>query len=59
MFNRFSKVLIIAPHTDDAEFGYGGTISRLIDKSIDLYIATFFACEQSVPRKYPSYMLIM
>jgi N-acetylglucosamine malate deacetylase 1 len=59
MFSSFSKVLIIDPHKNDSEFGYGGTISRLIDKSIDLYIATFSACEQSVPRKYPSYMLIM
>jgi LmbE family N-acetylglucosaminyl deacetylase len=58
MFSSFSKVLIIAPHTDDAEFGCGGTIARLIDNNIDVYIASFSACEKSVPRKYPSDILI-
>ncbi len=58
MFQNFKKVLIIAPHTDDAEFGCGATISRMVEEGLHVHIATFSACEKSVPSQYPSNILI-
>ena len=58
MFERLKNVLVIAPHTDDAEFGCGGTISKMVDNGIDVYIATFSACEKSVPRQFPPDVLV-
>jgi N-acetylglucosamine malate deacetylase 1 len=58
MFSKFKKVLVIAPHTDDAEFGCGGSISKMIENGLEVFIATFSACEKSVPRQYPPDVLI-
>ena len=58
MFQNFNKILVIAPHTDDAEFGCGATISRMVEEGLEVYIATFSACEKSVPSEYPSNILI-
>jgi LmbE family N-acetylglucosaminyl deacetylase len=41
-------VLILAPHTDDGEFGCGGTISKLIGAGSRVIYAAFSAAEQSV-----------
>ena len=51
MFQNFKKILIVAPHTDDAEFGCGATISRMVEEGLEVYIATFSACEKSVPMR--------
>lgn len=58
MILKFKNVLVLAPHTDDAEFGCGGTISKLIEGGANVYVATFSACEKSVPREFPSDVLI-
>ena len=59
MFNtKKLKILILAPHTDDGEFGCGGTISRLIEQGHDVYYAAFSACEQSVLPQFPKDILI-
>lgn len=58
MFSKFKKILVIAPHTDDAEFGCGGSISKMIENGLEVFIATFSACEKSVPRQYPPDVLI-
>ncbi len=58
MVTKFKKALVLAPHTDDGEFGCGGTIAKLIENGIDVYMAAFSACEQSVLKKYPSDILI-
>ena len=47
------KVLVLAPHTDDGEFGCGGTIAKLIEQGADVYYAAFSACEQSVLPEFP------
>lgn len=52
------KILILAPHTDDGEFGCGGTIARLIEEGCDVYYAAFSACQQSVAPEFPSDILI-
>lgn len=43
-----STVLVLAPHTDDGEFGCGGAISRLTESGCRVIYAAFSAAEQSV-----------
>ncbi|MBS1637265.1 MAG: PIG-L family deacetylase [Bacteroidetes bacterium] len=52
------NILILAPHTDDAEFGCGGTISKLVEQKNNVYCAAFSACQQSVLKEFPSDILI-
>ena len=58
MLSTFKKALILAPHTDDGEFGCGGTISKLIENGCVVYYVAFSACEQSVLPQFPSNILI-
>jgi N-acetylglucosamine malate deacetylase 1 len=51
-------VLILAPHTDDAEFGCGGTISKLIEEGNNVYCVAFSACELSLQTHFPKDILI-
>ena len=51
-------VLVLAPHTDDGEFGCGGTIARLINEGAEVHYIAFSACEQSVLPQFPSDILI-
>ena len=52
------KILVLAPHTDDGEFGCGATINKLVEEGNEVYYVAFSACEQSVLSKYPSDILI-
>jgi LmbE family N-acetylglucosaminyl deacetylase len=52
------KILVLAPHTDDGEFGCGGTINRLISEGSEVWYVAFSACEQSVLPQFPSDVLI-
>lgn len=47
-----SKILLLSPHTDDAELGAGGTIAKLI-KKCEIYYAAFSTCEESLPPHWP------
>ncbi|MBL7936888.1 MAG: PIG-L family deacetylase [Bacteroidia bacterium] len=58
MIEKSKKILVLAPHTDDAEFGCGATIAKLIENGNDVYCAAFSACEQSVLKDFPSDILI-
>ncbi|HPT70902.1 MAG TPA: PIG-L family deacetylase [Candidatus Cloacimonadota bacterium] len=53
----FQKVLILAPHTDDGEFGCGATISKMISSGADVYYAAFSTAEASVPDPFPKDIL--
>jgi len=55
---QFKRALILAPHTDDGEFGCGGTINKLIENGCEVYYAAFSACQQSVLPDFPSDILI-
>ncbi len=46
--NSASTILILAPHTDDGEFGCGGTIARYVAQGARTIYAAFSAAEQSV-----------
>ena len=49
----FKDILILSPHTDDAEFGCGGLISKFREMGVNVYVIVFSLCEQSVPRHLP------
>lgn len=55
---NFKRALVLAPHTDDGEFGCGGTINSLIEQGVDVYYAAFSACKQSVLPDLPEDILI-
>jgi LmbE family N-acetylglucosaminyl deacetylase len=48
------RILVLAPHTDDAELGCGGTIARLLREGKDVYVAAFSTAEQSLPPGVPA-----
>lgn len=58
MFGKKKRIIVLAPHTDDGEFGCGGTIAKLIEEGHDVYYAAFSACQQSVLPQFPSDILI-
>jgi LmbE family N-acetylglucosaminyl deacetylase len=58
MFDSIKKVIVFAPHTDDGEFGCGGTISRLIEEGVEVFYVAFSACEHSVLSHFPKDILI-
>ena len=49
LFKDIKSVLVLSPHTDDMEFGCGGTISRLVREGKKITNLVFSICEESVP----------
>src|SRR5438270_9158767 len=49
LINLRQRVLVLAPHTDDAELGCGGTIARLLREGEDVFVAAFSTAEESLP----------
>jgi N-acetylglucosamine malate deacetylase 1 len=47
------RILVLAPHTDDGEFGCGGTIAKFIELGAEVYYAAFSLCEESLPEGWP------
>jgi LmbE family N-acetylglucosaminyl deacetylase len=58
MIKEFKRALVLAPHTDDGEFGCGGTISKLIENGCEVYYAAFSSCRQSVPPQFAPDILV-
>lgn len=58
MTNSFQKILILAPHTDDGEFGCGASINKWVEEGKEVYYATFSACKQSVLPQFAEDVLI-
>lgn len=54
MFESPKKILILSPHTDDAELGCGGTISKLIEDGHSILWVCFSTAEESLPKGFPS-----
>jgi len=48
----FERALVLAPHTDDGEFGCGGTIARLVEEKREVHYVAFSAAEDSVPKGF-------
>ena len=58
MISDKQTILILAPHTDDGEFGCGASIHKWISEGKEVYYATFSACKQSVLPQFPEDILI-
>ena len=51
------RILILAPHTDDGEFGCGGSIAKLTEQDKNVFYAAFSIAEKSVPPNMPKNIL--
>jgi LmbE family N-acetylglucosaminyl deacetylase len=49
MITQFKKVLILSPHTDDAELGAGGTIVKLLEQNTNVFWVVFSTAPESLP----------
>ena len=41
------RILALSPHTDDAEFGCGGTLARYAEAKAQVYVASFSAADDT------------
>jgi LmbE family N-acetylglucosaminyl deacetylase len=55
--NKQKNVLVLAPHTDDGEFGCGGTIAKFLEEGHQVYYAAFSTARESVPEGMPEDIL--
>lgn len=53
-FTSDARVLVLAPHTDDAELGCGGTMARLLRCGACVHVAAFSTAEDSLPDGVPN-----
>ncbi len=49
MLSDVSNVLVLAPHTDDGEFGCGATIAKLSEEGRKIHYVAFSDCRESLP----------
>jgi N-acetylglucosamine malate deacetylase 1 len=49
---EWSRVLVLAPHTDDGEFGCGGTMVRLVEAGVDVRYVAFSIATKSLPEGF-------
>ena len=47
------RVVILAPHTDDGEFGCGGTIARMVGEGHEVHYIAFSVAEKSIAPGFP------
>jgi LmbE family N-acetylglucosaminyl deacetylase len=46
---KFSKILVLAPHTDDGELGCGASIHRFVEEGAEVIYVAFSICTRSLP----------
>jgi len=51
------KVLILSPHSDDAELGAGSYIAKLIEEKYEIFWVVFSTARESVPIELPPNIL--
>jgi LmbE family N-acetylglucosaminyl deacetylase len=54
---NIKKVLLLAPHPDDGEFGCGATLNKFIQNGATIRYVAFSPCEASVPHGLPKDIL--
>ena len=54
MIGACDRVLVLAPHTDDGEFGAGGTMARLVESGSDVRYVAFSIATRSLPEGFPA-----
>lgn len=47
------RIVILSPHTDDGEFGVGGSISRFVEEGHEVYYIAFSTAQKSVKPGFP------
>ncbi len=52
MIGAWERVLVLAPHTDDGEFGAGGTMARLVEEGADVRYVAFSIATRSLPEGF-------
>jgi LmbE family N-acetylglucosaminyl deacetylase len=52
IFGNWERVLVLAPHTDDGEFGCGGTMARLVESGADVRYVAFSIATRSLPEGF-------
>lgn len=53
MIGSWERVLVLAPHTDDGEFGCGGTMARLVEQGTEVRYVAFSIATKSLPEGFP------
>src|SRR5436305_11099102 len=53
MIGAWERVLVLAPHTDDGEFGAGGTMARLVEAGSHVRYVAFSIATRSLPEGFP------
>src|SRR4051795_11320238 len=53
MIEAWRRVLVLAPHTDDGEFGCGGTMARLVAAGSEVRYIAFSIATKSLPEGFP------
>ncbi len=53
MIGAWERVLVLAPHTDDGEFGCGGTMARLVEGGAEVRYVAFSIATKSLPEGFP------
>lgn len=52
MTGGWKRALVLAPHTDDGEFGCGGTMARLVEEGSEVHYIAFSIATRSLPDGY-------
>ncbi len=52
MIESWKRALVLAPHTDDGEFGCGGTMARLVEGGADVRYVAFSIATRSLPEGF-------
>ncbi|HLF65778.1 MAG TPA: PIG-L deacetylase family protein [Saprospiraceae bacterium] len=55
--SQSSKILVLAPHTDDGELGCGGTIVKMLREGHQVFYVAFSTADDSVPEGFPKNQL--
>ena len=53
MIEQWQRALVLAPHTDDGEFGCGGTMARLVEAGCEVRYVAFSIATRSLPEGFP------
>src|SRR5439155_14233271 len=49
LIEQWQRALVLAPHTDDGEFGCGGTMARLVEAGCEVRYVAFSIATRSLP----------
>lgn len=49
----YDRVLVLSPHTDDAELGAGGTIAKFLEEGKEIHWIVYSTAEDSLPEGLP------